>query len=97
MRRVALLTLALTSCAHVAVPASRPVAMEWPADASPLDAQGVRELLAGAELELGDERAKTAAAEQKLEHAKSNTILAGGLGFLFGALLTFFVALGVNR
>lgn len=94
MRQIALCLLVLSSCAPAAAPASRPVAF---APAMALDAQGVRELLAGVELELGDERAKTADAEQRVEAARTHTIIAGAFGFLFGALLTVFVTFGVNR
>lgn len=66
MRPLIASLLVLTNCATAAAPESRPAAY------SPLpclDDTGQRELLAGFELELGDERAKTAVCSSKLADA----------------------------
>lgn len=95
MRHLMLLTLALSGCASVAAPASRPVA---PAsapvvpDGMTCDTPCLRELLAGVELELGDERAKTAGAEQRAAAAEDKKILVGVLGAVVGAVLTVIAA-----
>lgn len=52
------LALVLQSCAHAAAPASSPVAASLPADC--LDLNGQRELLAGVELEIGEQAAHLA-------------------------------------
>lgn len=65
MRLTAVACIALSFCGPA--PASRPVVVFAPplpaSGPVVLDEQGVRELLAGVELELGDERARTSRAE----------------------------------
>lgn len=57
---IVILQLASLNCAPVVAPASSAPAFEQPTGPIVLDEQGVRELLAGVELELGDERAAAA-------------------------------------
>lgn len=74
--------VALTSCAPVVAPASRPLTENC------LDVQGQRELLAGFELELGDERAKTAECKAEATQSKVGYALGGGiLGLVIGAVV----------
>lgn len=63
---------------------------------TPLDEQAVRELLAGVELELGDERAKTYAAQLRAQDAiaQRNLAIMGAcmalvIGAAAGAVITF--------
>lgn len=76
MRLTLLLMLGLLSCAHVPAPAARPTSaspqadVDVPLPSHGLDAQGVRELLAGFEYELGDERARTAAEKTRADYAE---------------------------
>lgn len=92
MRHLMLLLVALMSCAPALGPASRPVAVapaSTPAESlPPLDDRGQRELLAGFELVLGDERAKTAAADQRASDAERRTALIGVASALVATVLT---------
>jgi hypothetical protein len=94
MRHLMLLLLASTSCAPAVGAASRPVPASAPVvpDGVTCDAPCLRELLAGVELELGDERAKTAGAEQRAAAAEDKKILVGVLGAVVGAVLTVIAA-----
>lgn len=96
MRHLMLLTLALSGCASVVEPASKSVAAPASAPVVPdgmtCDTPCLRELLAGVELELGDERAKTAGAEQRASAAEDKKILVGVLGAVVGAALTVIAA-----
>lgn len=91
MRLIAWSLLALTSCASAVAPASRPAPASAPApfvpDGMVLDAQGIREMLAGVELELGDGRAQVAAAEQRAVTAEEHRLLAGFIGLAVGAII----------
>ena len=82
-----MLLVVLTSCASAAAPASKPVpAVTAQADTlPPLDGEGQREMLAGFELELGDERAKTAAANQRAYRAEIGAVIGTVLGLILGA------------
>lgn len=82
MLRLLMLMLALMSCAHADAPASSPLAgmtetleavgrstQQLATPRPPLNDIGVRELLAGFELQLGDERAKAARAMRERDAA----------------------------
>lgn len=80
---------ALTSSAPVVARASEP-------PLTPLDETAVRELLAGVELELGDERARTHAAQLRAHDAISQrnlaimaAVMALVIGAGAGAVITF--------
>lgn len=99
MRQVAMFLLVLNSCAHAVAPASRP-ALPAPTgltSAVVLDEQGVRELLAGVELELGDERAKTAAAQQREAEARRWTLISGIVGAVLGAVVGLGLGVATHR
>lgn len=83
MLRMMTFLVALTSCAHVVGPGSNAVTPGC------LDEQGQRELLAGFELELGDERAKTAACRAEKSADRVGHALGGGIiGVVVGGVLT---------
>jgi hypothetical protein len=100
MRLTAIFLLVLNSCALVGAPASKP-ALPAPtgltATLTSLDGQGQRELLAGFELELGDERAKTAAANQRAAKAEADRIVGIVLGFVVGAIAGGATAAALKR
>ncbi len=89
MRPIALLLLVLSSCAHVAAPASRPVAAIAVPPGVTCDAECLREMLAGVEYEKGDEQAKTAEAVQRENEAKRMILVSGAAGMLVGVVLGF--------
>lgn len=89
-------TLLLQQCSPALTSSAPVVARASDAPLTPLDEQAVRELLAGVELELGDERAKTHAAEMRAHNAISqrNLAIMGAalaliLGGAAGAVITF--------
>jgi hypothetical protein len=89
-----LLTLALSSCAPAVGAASNPTPASAPfvPDGVNCDSQCLRELLAGVELEKGDERAKTAEAMQRAAAAEEKKVLVGVLGAVVGAVLATIAA-----
>ncbi len=88
MRLTALFLLALTSCASAVAPASRPAgSLVYVPPGIVLDETGVRELLAGVELELGDRDAEVAAANQRTNIAEQKAVISGVAGAIIGALV----------
>lgn len=65
--------------------ANKPIAASLPC----LNEQAQRELLAGFELELGDQKAQTIKAENRAASAEVGTLRTGLLAGLIGALLGF--------
>lgn len=89
MLRSMILLLALNSCAPAVVRASSlPSCNHACISSGPvmLDEVAVRELLAGVELELGDERAKMAAANQNLETWQKWGPIGIIIGMVIGAI-----------
>lgn len=89
-------TLLLLSCSPASTSSAPVVARASDAPLAPLDEQAVRELLAGVELELGDERARTHDAEMRARNAISqrNLAIMGAalaliLGGAAGAVITY--------
>lgn len=99
MHRLALAlsaTLLLTQCSPASTSSAPVVARANDAPLAPLDETAVRELLAGVELELGDERARTHAAELRAHDAiaqRNLAIMAAAIAFILGgaagAVITF--------
>lgn len=83
MLRMMTFLVALTSCASVVAPGSNA------STESCLDIRAQRELLAGVELELGDERAKTAACRAEQRSDRVGYAVGGGIfGVVVGGALT---------
>lgn len=89
-------TLLLQCCSPVSTSSAPVVARASDAPLAPLDEQAVRELLAGVELELGDERARTHQAQLRAHDAiaqRNLAIMGAALAFVLGgaagAAITF--------
>lgn len=64
---------------------------------TPLDEQAVRELLAGVELELGDERARTETQRARAERAVTTAIICSVLAFVVGGATGAVITFGLTR
>lgn len=104
MRLTAMLLAVLMSCAPAAGAENKPATPAAPllpaptgltTTLEPLDGQGQREMIAGFELVLGDERAKTAAASQRAAQAEQagdrKAIFSGFAGAALTAIVTLIV------
>ena len=80
-------TLLLTSCSPALISSAPVVAKASDDPLTPLDEQAVRELLAGVELELGDERSRTYAAQLRAAdaiHQRNLAIMGAAFAFILG-------------
>lgn len=90
-------TLLLTQCSPASTSSAPVVAKANDTPLTPLDEQAVRELLAGVELELGDERARTETQRARAERAVTTAIICSVLAFVVGGATGAVITFGLTR